>query len=414
MFFNGGMTIWILALLVIGAAALAGWRQGAIRAGIATIGILFAALLAAPIGKLVQPLLPHVGASNPIAAWAIAPIVGFILVSIAFAVAAQPVHKRVEHFYRYDAGDLRQALWERLNTRVGICIGVLNGAMYFVLVSFFVFNIAYLTVQAGVNGKPSLPLRLASQLGNDLQTAGFSRTASAVSTLPEKFYQLSDLAGFLAQNPQAATRLAEYPALTSLWERDDMQPLVQDSTLTNALLTGASVADIMEDPNVKSFLQNKEQTKLVVGILQTNLADLKDYLQTGKSAKYDSQKIIGLWEFNPAVTVAWMRQSNPKIPASEMRTIRAWMTQAYATTRLLVTGDNQVFLKNFPRLKNNGPGQPPTTEYNNWKGDWSENGDKYDLHLTFSGEDKFFTATAEEVRLTVKDGKNLLIFDRAN
>ena len=414
MFFNGNMSIWILAFMVIAAATLAGWRQGAIRASIATIGIPIATLLATTVGKLVQPLLTHVGASNLIVAWAIAPVIGFILVSIAFALAAQWVHKRVEHFYRYNAGDLRQALWERLNSRVGICIGVLNGAMYFVLASFFVFNLAYLTVQADVNGKAPIPLRLASQLGNDLQATGFSRTASAVDTLPETYYQLSDLMGFLVQNPQAAPRLAEYPAFTSLWERDDMQTLVQDSTLTDALRTGASLGDIIENPNVKSFIQNKAQTKLLIGILETNLTDLKDYLKTGKSAKYDSEKIIGLWDFNPSVSVAWLRQSNPKIPASEMRTIRAWVTQAYANTRVLATGDNQVFIKNLPRLKNNGPGQPPTTEYNNWKGDWSESAEKYDLHLTFSGEDKFFTATAEEVRLTIKDGKNLLIFDRAN
>jgi len=96
-----------------------------------------------------------------------------------------------------------------------------------------------------------------------------------------------------------------------------------------------------------------------------------------------------------------------------MRYIRAYMVQAYANTYVLVASDGQIFIKNMPRLKNNGPGQPPTIEYENWKGDWSESGDKYDLHLTFNGEDKFFTATAEEVRLTIKDGKNLLIFDRA-
>ena len=65
--------------------------------------------------------------------------------------------------------------------------------------------------------------------------------------------------------------------------------------------------------------------------------------ETGKSAKYDSEKIIGRWEFNPAVTIAWLRQSSPKIPASEMRWSAPGWTQAYAQTRVLVTGDNQIF-----------------------------------------------------------------------
>jgi hypothetical protein len=96
-----------------------------------------------------------------------------------------------------------------------------------------------------------------------------------------------------------------------------------------------------------------------------------------------------------------------------MRAVRAWMMQAYAQTRLLATGDNQLFVKSLPRLKTVA-GQPPTTENNDWKGDWTANGTNYDLHLTFSGEDKFLTASAEALRLTLKDGKNLMIFDRAD
>lgn len=409
----GGMTIWILAILTMAAVALAGWRQGAIRASFSFVGILFGTLLAVPIGKLTHPLLPHVGASNPVIAWALAPIVGFILVSIVFKVAARQVHNKVEHFYKYNAGDLRLALWTRTNSRLGICVGLMNGALYFVLISFFIFNIAYLTTQAAVAPKQPIPIRVANQLGNDLQASGFSRTASAVGTLPPMYYEVADLSGMLMQNPQVAPRLAAYPALTSLWEREDMQALVQDAILTNSLATGASLGEIMNNASVQAFFINKEQTKLVVGVLQTNMADLTEYLQTGKSAKYDGEKIIGHWEFNPAVTLAWTRQSRPKMSASEMRGLRAWMTQAFAQTRVIVAGDNQVFVKSLPRVKADA-GQPPTTEHGDWKGDWTANGTNYDLHVTLGGEDKFLTAAAEDLRLTVKDGKNIYIFDRAD
>jgi uncharacterized membrane protein required for colicin V production len=413
MFFNVGMTIWILALLVLGAAALAGWRQGAIRASFATVGILFATLLATFAGRIFHPILPHLGASNPITAWALVPITGFILVSILFAVIAQPVHKKVEHFYKYNAGDLRLALWIRLNSRLGICIGLLNGAMYFVLITFLVFSLTYVTTQVSAGASQPAIVRLVNQLGKDLESTHLTRTATAIGTLPAKYYQLADLAGFLVQNPQVGPRLADYPALTPVWERDDFQALVQDPVLTNALASGASLGEILKDENVKYFLSNSDQTKLITSIVQTNLDDLMGYLQTGKSAKYDGDKIIGRWEFNPQVTMAWLRQSRPKWPASEMRATRAWMTQAYAQTRVLVCGDNQIFVKNLPRLKNVA-GQPPITEQNNWKGDWSANAKNYDVHLTCNGEDKFFTATAEDLRLTVTEGKNKLIFDRAD
>lgn len=414
MIFNGSMSIWILAIVVMISTALTGWRLGAIRAAISFVGILFAALLAVPVGKLVHPLLAHSGASNPIIAWALAPVVGFILVSIVFKIIGQPVHGKVEHFYKYQAGDLRLTLFERVNARLGICVGLLNGALYFVLIIFLVFNLTYWTTQTAVGANQPLVIRLVNQLGKDLQGAKLARTATAVGTLPPTYYQFADLSGFIMQNPQVGPRLAEYPALTSLWERDDFQALTTDSTLTNALTAGATLGELLSNPNVRAFLENKEQTKLVTDILQTNLDDLTVYLQTGKSSKYDGQKIIGRWEFNPAVTIAWIRQNNPKIPASQMRVIRYQIAQAYAPTRVLVTGDNQMFAKTWPKFAAQPqPGQPAYTS-ENWKGDWAANGANYDLHLTLNGEEKFLTATAEELRLTVKDGKNLLVFDRAD
>jgi Colicin V production protein len=413
MIFNGGMSIWILAFLLMTGTALAGWRQGAIRAAFSFVGILVATLLAMSAGKLLHPILTHVGLKNPIIIWALSPVSGFILISIIFKLAARPLHNKTEHFYKYQAGDLRLSLWERLNSRLGICLGLMNGALYFVLITFFIFNLTYWTNQIATTPNQPVVIRLANQLGRDLEASGLARAANAVGHLPPTYYQLADLAGFLVQNPQTGPRLAEYPALTSLWEREDMQALVTDATLTNALANGASLGEIFNNPNVQAFLANKEQTKMVMGILQTNLDDLSNYLKTGKSATYDHEKIIGRWEFNPAVTIAWLRQNHPKIPASEMRSARAWMTQAYAQTRLLATGDNQFFIKNLPRIKTVA-GQPPTTEYNDWKGDWSPGNTNYDLHVTYAGEEKFMSASAENLRLSLKDGKNLLIFDRAD
>jgi phosphate/sulfate permease len=416
MIFNDGMSIWILAILVIVATALAGWRQGGIRAAIAFGGILFATLLCGLVGKIFHVVLPWFGTKNPLMIWALSPLFGFILVSIIFSVIAFNVHRQADVYYRRKSSDLRLALWERLNTRLGICVGVLNGALYFVLISFLLFNLTYLTTQVSAGAQqPSVMLRLVNSLGNDLEASGLARTATAVGTLPPVYYQYADLAGFLMQNPQTASRLVEYPALTSLWQRDDMQELVADNALTNALASGASIGEIMNEPSVQNFLKNKDLNRHVNEIITTNMADLMDYLKTGKSATYDGIKVLGNWSFNAGVSAAWLRQSQPQIPASQMRAIRTLWTEAYAQTTLLITADNQVFVRNFPRFEAHPqPNQPPFTP-ENWNGDWSQDDASYTLHLTLGGQDKFLTATTTDgLRLSVKDGRNLLIFDHAD
>jgi hypothetical protein len=408
------MTIWILAILIMTSVSLAGWRQGAIRAAFSFVGILFAALLAAPLGKLFHPLLPHLGASA-ITAWALAPVAGFIVASIPFKVAARMVHLRVEHFYKYKAGELRQALWTRLNARLGICVGLMNGAAYFVLVSFFVFNLTYWTTQAAADASSQpLPIRLVNNMGDGLQSSGFSKTASAVGTLQPMYYKLADFSGLLMQNPKLAPRLAEYPGLTSLWQRDDMQQLVNDPSVTNALASGATLGDIAKTPSVQAFFASKDLTRLVWGVAETNLDDLTTYLMTGKSAKYGGEPILGSWQFNANVTLAWLRQEQPKMPANEMAASRALWARAYGPTTLLLTGENGVFIKGFPKFEAPAQANQPPFESQDWSGDWSRDGSNYTLHINFNGQDKYMSATTDGLRLKIKDGHNLLIFDKAD
>jgi hypothetical protein len=176
------------------------------------------------------------------------------------------------------------------------------------------------------------------------------------------------------------------------------------------------VGEILNEQAVQEFLHNKDQTKMVNGLFEDNIDDLMDYLKTGKSAKYDGEKLLGHWEFNVPVTVAWLRQSQPKIQASEMRAIRALWSEAYAQTTLLVTADKLLFVRNFPRFVSTpSAGQAPFTP-EDWKGDWSkdDNGTNYTLHISLGGQDKYMTATTDGLRMSVKEGHNLLIFDHAD
>ena len=408
------MTIWILALVVMAACIALGHKLGAINASFTFVGILFGALLASPIGGLLKHLLSHVGISNPTTLWAVSPIVAFVLVMALFRVAGHFVHHKVEMFYKYKAGELRMALYERLNARLGACIGTLNGTAYLVLISFLIFNFSYWTSQVATSSDESRTTRLVNQLGADLHSTGMAKPARAFVTMDAprsptgtNFYNLANLAGLICQNQNSAfsDRLANYPAFISLAERDDLQQLA-NSDFAKSWNSHAPMGQLLNDPSFKPLLQNTELVNAVWGTVQSNLDDLVTYLQTGKSPKYGEEKILGRWDFNLSTTIAMLRQSRPNIVASDMKTIRASWQLGYSNTTLVAAGDGQVFLKSLPNFK----AKPPTPE--TWKGSWTANGADYDLTLANNGENKPMKATISGTRMTLKDDKNTLILDR--
>ena len=406
MVFITGMTIWILAVVLLAASIALGHKLGAINAAFTFVGIVFGGLLATTLGKVFTHLLPHLGVHTEMTVWSISPIVAFLVVLILFKMAGFFVHRKVEVYYKYKADDLQQALWARMNARVGACVGTLNGTAYIVLISFLIFNFSYWSVQVAPSGDESRSTKLVNRLGNDLQNTGLDKAARSFVTMPANFYKIADLAGLLCQNPQLSDRLGRYPAFLSLAERDDLQQLTQSGDFTNAWNSRAPMGQLLNDPQVKAILQNNDLLDVIWTTTQTNLDDLMAYLKTGKSAKYDSQTILGRWDFNVSTTVAMLREARPNIPASEMRAIRALWTQGFAGTIFVAGADGQAFLKNLPDFKK----QPPTTD--TWKGSWTADDTNFDLSLSDNGENKSMTAQISNERLTLKDDQNTLIFDR--
>src|SRR5215471_9928809 len=141
------MTIWLLALLWLGILAGLGFRQGAIRVAFSLLGILLGVLLAAPLGKLIKPLIMAVGVKNPMILGPLAPLLAFIVISLIFKGIALAVHQKVDVYFKYDAGDLRLALWERLNHRLGLCLGLVNGVLYALVLAFVLYAFSYWTFQ---------------------------------------------------------------------------------------------------------------------------------------------------------------------------------------------------------------------------------------------------------------------------
>src|ERR1041384_6749322 len=165
-----GMTIWLLALVWLAILAGLGFRQGAIRVAFSLLGILLGVLLAGPLGHLIKPLFIAVGLKNPMIVGPLAPLLAFIVLSLIFKGIALAVHQKVDVYFKYKAGDLRLALWERLNHRLGLCLGLLNGTLYLILISFVIYAMSYWTFQMSSAETDPWLIRRLNGLGQDLHS----------------------------------------------------------------------------------------------------------------------------------------------------------------------------------------------------------------------------------------------------
>jgi phosphate/sulfate permease len=403
--------IWLLALIVLAAGVGMGLRLGVIPTTVSFLALIIASSFAALLGGLFQHVVSHL-VSNPVVAWMIAPIIGFFVVYMILMSIGFEVHRRVNVFYKYKAGDLRLALWERLNLRLGGCVGVLNGTAWLVLICFFVFNLSYVTAQIAPSEKEAAMTRFMNNLGQGLQSTGMDKPARAVGSVPGSFYKTADFAGLLAQNPALSQRLGNYPAFISLSQNSDIQALEQDSTLVDDWQQGKPMGEIMNDSQIKNILNNTNLVDAIWNIIQTNMDDMTNFLFTGQSPKFDSEKIVGFWAFDPIPSLAEVMQAHPdiKFTTQQMAVMRGYWVHTFTNITLVAGTDGQVFLYNMPKFSPKNPLQETGTE--NDTGQWtSDDGTNY--QMTGTGDVGSTTATTDGMRLSVDTGKGFpLIFRR--
>ncbi|HET7626192.1 MAG TPA: CvpA family protein [Verrucomicrobiae bacterium] len=399
------MTIWILAVVLLASVAALGFRQGAIRVAFSFLGIVIGALLAAPLGHLLKPVLPAIGIKSPLLTWIVPPIFVFIVLLALFKFGGLITHKKIEVYYKYKAGDLRLALWERLNHRIGLCLGVFNGVAYLVLISLAIYMISYWTYQTSTNNDPRT-IRIVNRMGKDLETTGMSKVAVSVDGTSKNFYEMADIAGMIYQTPLLEARLSRYPAFLALGERPEFQELASDTTFTDLRLQRAPLQAVLDNPTVQKILDNPESLKAIHDALIPNLQDLSAFLATGQSPKYSSEPILGRWSFDVNGAIALVRKDKPNILPKQMAAVKQWLATGFAKTEFVAAPEpeRQVFLKNIPHPKIT-PGAPPTFDMETGKGEWNGADGKYQVTLTENGKQQQMTAVIEGSRLTLTGGE---------
>ncbi len=407
------MIFWLLTLVLLASLAGLGYRQGVVRVAFAFVGIVVGALLAGPLAKLVKPLLVALGLKTPGLAWLLAPVAVFLIISIAFKVAGYIVHQKVDVYFKYHAGDLRLALWERLSRRVGLCLALANGTLYLILISAVVFPLSYWTFQMATPNEDPRLVKLVTRFGQDLQSTGFAKVARALDPMPQVWYDTADLAGLLYNNSLLEARLSRYPAFLGLAEQTEFKDLGSDAQFAELRQRREPIVKLLEYPKAQAIIQNPDLVKRIWATVVPDMNDLRTFLETGKSPKYDPEKILGRWNFNVAVAMALFRKAKPTITSKEMQSWKAWMTAVFAKTSFVAMTDHGAILKNVPQLRLPTAGAPaaaggPQTLRGQWKG---ADG-KYVLTLSGGPRDEELAASVDGDRLTITGAAVALVFDR--
>jgi hypothetical protein len=404
------MTIWVLALLLLASLAALGFRQGAIRVGISFVGILLGAVLAPPLGHLLKPVLSAVGLKNPFLQWVLGPFIVFVLISALMKIGALAVHQKVDVYYKYKAGDLRLALWERLNQRAGLCLGLLNGTAYLVLISFIIYSFSYWTVQMSTSDADPTPVRILNRLGQDLQSTGFAKVPRSIDGLPEAYYDAADVAGLIYNTPLLEARLSRYPALLAIAERPEFQELANDKEFAEMRQRREAIRTVLDYPKVQAIMKNPDLLKMIWTTLTPDLKDLQTFLVSLKSPKYDSERILGRWNFDVHSALAAYRRAHPNIASTEMQRMRRLIEAAFSKAMVVAMPDHQALLKNITQLKLTVTAAPAPGQ--SVQGQWKSLDGKYQFSFNMGGNEEQIPATLEGDRLTLSSQGTELVLLR--
>ncbi len=334
------MLIWILALVLFGLIGVLGFYQGAIRFLVSAAGFVAALFLAVPLALITKFLVPLIGVTGNFWPWALPLLVGFLLVYGIGIGLSFFVHRKVEHYFKYRAEDVVRIRWERLNQRIGLCLGMVAGGVWFVALGLGIYVAGYPTVQLSSDGTSGL-YRMLNMARNDLQATGLDKTVARFDPAPANYYRISDILGLLYNNPILVSRLSQYPPFLLTGEKTEFQAIANDKDFMNMLLSKADIAQIVDHANTKAVLANPE---ILLEFAQQDLKDIQTYLETGKSPKYDDERILGRWTIDLYSTIAQEKKRRPDITTTEMNKLKK-QAQLLSNVAFVATTDNKAILK---------------------------------------------------------------------
>jgi hypothetical protein len=364
-----------------------------VRGAFTFFGLLFGTALAGPLSPLTQPLLPLAGLHHP--AWSIfAPqVLAFLIVLTIFKIAGQMVHAKIAVHFKYKVDDQALYRWQRIYARLGMCVGLLNGTVYFLLLTLLIYSAGYFTTEAATGPGDPPGARFLTLTRAELHAQNLDRVLASYDMVPGPVYEAADIALLVAHNPLLLSRLGHYPPCLQLGEQPEFKDLARDVQFLQMLTTQTRVLDIIQYPKVKFMLTNTAIVGQVSRLIGNDLDDLLTFLNTGQSPKYDPETILGIWKINRTETVALVRQKEPGITPKRLGQVQQELFPRIMGLSLTAMPDKRIILKKL---------NPNTSESAIVAtGTWKKAQDTYQVNLPGS--------VPETSEIEIQDGKRLLL-----
>ncbi|MGV3774989.1 MAG: hypothetical protein ACO1QB_18975 [Verrucomicrobiales bacterium] len=335
------MLIWTLAIVLVLIFVGLGFLKGGIRMSVWLLGLILATMLAVPMSGSIKGLMPTLGIKNPVWAELMAPVFIFILINLVAIGLSFLAHHKVAKHFKFTRDDADRIRWERLNRRLGASMGVIFATVFFFLIGAVVYAGGYLTLQASPDENNPASVRFLNGGRKGLNETGMAPAMAAISPATPKFYKAADILGLLYHNASLQTRLANYPGLLGLGQRTEFQEMSEDKEYNEMIFGKAPPTQILDHARTQAILGNKE---IMDQLMAVDMDDLKGYLRTGKSAKYDENLILGRWTLEKDAIFTQMRKANPDIRAGDLIKLRKVMDML-PPIQMLAMPDNKVLAK---------------------------------------------------------------------
>jgi hypothetical protein len=236
-----------------------------------------------------------------------------------------------------------------------------------------------------------------------------SKVARSVDRTSPAYYDTADIAGIIYNTPLLEARLSRYPAFLGVGEQPPMRDLGADNSFTELRLAKKPITDLLDHPKAQGVWKNPGLMSAIQKALVPNLQDLRTYLETGGSPKFDSERILGRWNVDVNGSIGLLRRSKPNLTSSQMQAIKGALTVGFGGASFIATPEQHAFLKNFrPKTAAGGLAAQAQT----WQGEWNQSGNGYDLKFSVDGKDEHLTANFEGNRLTITGAGMDLAFNR--